>query len=78
MAVLFQVSKVATKAQSLLDLAGSHEKRPNAETPDLITPEKASSERLVYLRAKTKKREERQRILIKSLKKYDPKESRFH
>lgn len=77
-AVAHQVSKVAAQAQNLVDLIGSHTKAPSKGATALITLEEAASKRLHYLKAKAKKREKRQRILIRSLKKYDSKESRFH
>jgi len=78
MAVFHQISKVATKSQELVELIGSHEKMASKGPTALITPEQAASKRLSFLKAKAKKREDRQRILIRSLKKYDSNESRFH
>ncbi len=78
MAVAHQVSKVATQAQKLVDLIGSHTMTASQGVAPLISLEDAMSKRQRYLKAKAKKREERQRILIRSLKKYDSKESRFH
>jgi hypothetical protein len=78
MAVVHQISRVAPKAKELAELIGSHEKTSSQGASELITPEQAATKRLRFLKAKAKKREERQRILIRSLKKYDSKESRFH
>ena len=78
LAVAHQVSKVATQAQKLVDLIGSHTKAASQTAAPLISLEDAMSNRLRYLKAKAKKREDRQRILIRTLKKYDSKESRFH
>jgi len=78
MAVAHQVSKVAAQAQQLVDQIGSHTKSASQGVAPLISLEDATSKRQRYLKAKAKKREDRQRILIRSLKKYDSKESRFH
>jgi hypothetical protein len=78
LAVAHQVSRVATQAQKLVELIGSHTKATSRGVAPLISLEDAMSKRQRYLKAKAKKREERQRILIRSLKKYDSKESRFH
>lgn len=78
LAVAHQVSKVATQALNLVELIGSHTKAASQGPIPLISLEEATSKRLRYLKTKAKKREERQRILIRSLKKYDSKESRFH
>jgi hypothetical protein len=77
-AVFYQISKVSVKAQELVALIESHEKAPKKGPSELISPEQAAGKRLSFLKAKAKKREERQRILIRSLKKYDSTESRFH
>lgn len=76
--VAHEIAKVATETQKLTELIGSHQKAPSHGPSPLITPEQAASKRLRFLKAKAKKREERQRILIRSLKKYDSNESRFH
>lgn len=77
-AVAHQLSKVVAKAAELIELIESREKATGREPATLISPAEAAGKRIRYLRAKAKKREERQRILIRSLKKYDSKESRFH
>ena len=78
LAVFHQISRVATKAQELVDLIGSQDRTLSKEHTPLLSPEQAAFKRLSFLKAKAKKREDRQRILIRSLKKYDSKESRFH
>ena len=76
--VAHQIGRVAAEAQKLANLIDSHEKFSAEANPELITPEHAATQRRSFLKAKAKKREDRTRILIKSLKKYDPNESRFH
>jgi hypothetical protein len=76
--VAHQIGKVATEAQKLADLIDSRENPIAKPQSVLITPETASTQRRSFLKAKAKKREDRTRILIKSLKKFDPNESRFH
>ena len=76
--VAHQIGRVATEAQKLVDLIDSRQGSAPKPQSELITLETASTQRRSFLKAKAKKREDRTRILIKSLKKFDPNESRFH
>ncbi|MFM6971983.1 MAG: hypothetical protein ACKOWH_05335 [Rhodoluna sp.] len=76
-AVAHQLSRLLKKAAILSDLANQAMTLDKPESSMNRDPKTVQAERRTLLKAKDKKKEQRQRRLIASLKKYDPNESRF-
>lgn len=73
-----QVTRLAEKA---LALSRAIEQKPELSAPEsslLVDPAVAQVRLQALRKAKIKKKQQRQRRLIKSLKRFDPNESRFH
>lgn len=75
--VAHQISRLVEKTDALISISRQKLKVENPE-PSLKKDSKIEvSKRRALLKAKQKKKEQRQRRLIASLKKFDPNESRF-
>ena len=73
--------QVARLADRGMGLAKAAQDKPVVQAPEssiLADPTIAQARVRALRRAKVKKHEQRQRRLIKSLKRFDPNESRFH
>jgi hypothetical protein len=73
-----QASRLAEKAALLSKAIEAKPKLSAPESSVLADPAVAQARLRALQKAKIKKQEQRQRRLIKSLKRFDPNESRFH
>lgn len=73
-----QAGRLAVKLEILSALLDEKPEIGDSESSVLKDPAAVSAERKTFLKARTKKQEQRQRRLIASLKRFDPNESRFH